>query len=302
MGIMPQPNDQVCFYIDAYKRGDQTEHEMAVLEERIWSSLLPEERYHVDRNQWLNQLLGTGINQLQNRSSLRNKRHADKFWERVTRKEMSVSTSLRLYKDAMRLHKRQGLSLSDAVIEILKEYDSLPNVVIRRGRPVRQSSPARLPRVEKKKKTQANSKNKKRAWDNLRRSIAELVRDKLPDGLGLDLEAQIWKEVESDVKIVLDELQGKIQRLSAKKKNEQQITKTASRRQLVAACRVLAMDPPRPGRPVDLSKAKRQKRLLAKEYHPDARDGDDSMIPQYDAVIEAYQTVEWYADQFNQNP
>ena len=299
MGIKPTPTPEAQYYIAEYMREGHNEYSKAVLEERIWTSLPPTDRHGVERNRWLNSILKVGINRLQNRSSLRNKRHAEVFWHRVNNDDMPIATALRLYKDALRLHQRTRMELKDAVLEVLKEYDQLPNVVMRKGKPVRQSSVTQLPRTKKKNRGHQNGSRK--AWSDLRKAIATLVQGKIPADIDPDTESHVWREVEFDVKVILDELQGKIQRLSAKKKADQKITKTASRRQLVAACHVLAMDPPRPGKPVDLAKAKRQKRLLAKEYHPDARNGDDSLVAQYDAVMDAYRTIEWYADQFNQS-
>lgn len=297
--IDPPANAQAEFYINEYRQGNHNEHTLALLEERIWTSLPPEQRRHVDRSRWLSDALDSSINQMQNRSSLRNKKDVDPFWERVNSGGMTVGTALRLYKDALQIHVDRKILLSHAIARTLEEYDELPHVSTRHGRPVRQSSSVRLPRESKKQKKKTDKNSARDKWDKLRESVATLIRDKLPENLEPDIESALWKEIELDIKIVLKDLQFKITRLHNKKKNNQQTAKTASRRQLVAACRVLAMDPPRTSKPVDLSKAKRQMRLLAKQYHPDARDGDDSLVAQYDAVIDAYRTIQWYADQFN---
>lgn len=64
-----------------------------------------------------------------------------------------------------------------------------------------------------------------------------------------------------------------------------------SRRVMAAACRALAMDPPRRGRLPDLRKAARQKRAMARRYHPDVAGGNRALFEQ---AIEAYEVIEQY--------
>ena len=66
-----------------------------------------------------------------------------------------------------------------------------------------------------------------------------------------------------------------------------------SRRRIIAACQLLSMDPPPPGRPADLADARKRRGKLGAAYHQD-RVGDDSMRDQYEAVMNAYRTLEEY--------
>ena len=60
---------------------------------------------------------------------------------------------------------------------------------------------------------------------------------------------------------------------------------------------MLAIDPPKKlGEPVDLKQAAKQKRTLARLYHPDASGREDTRGA-YEQVIKAYEALEEYNEQ-----
>jgi DnaJ-class molecular chaperone len=58
---------------------------------------------------------------------------------------------------------------------------------------------------------------------------------------------------------------------------------------------VLNLKVPPPHKPVDLTAAKKAKRNLVRAYHPD-HNGEGTRAA-YEAVIDAYRTIEMYAEQ-----
>lgn len=63
------------------------------------------------------------------------------------------------------------------------------------------------------------------------------------------------------------------------------------------------MDPPKRGSSLaaTLAQANRQKRTLARLYHPDTNEGSDTTRPQFQAVIDAYLLVEQYVNENTPN-
>jgi hypothetical protein len=70
-----------------------------------------------------------------------------------------------------------------------------------------------------------------------------------------------------------------------------------ARRKAIAASKVLSMDPPAVGKPVDIARAKRQVRALARLYHPDAV-GSDEKVDLFNEVMGALRALEEYNEQF----
>ncbi len=99
------------------------------------------------------------------------------------------------------------------------------------------------------------------------------------------------------------ELSDVFQTLRARVARSRDVRGQAARPMVAEACRVLAMDPPRRGERVDLSKAKTQKRRLVRAYHPDMAasgrppDEVDSAAQRYQQVLEAYAVIEQYNQQ-----
>ncbi len=65
--------------------------------------------------------------------------------------------------------------------------------------------------------------------------------------------------------------------------------------EIVEACRVLNVESPSLGKPIDRrikKRAHRHYRELVRTYHPDLRGGDESLRPHLDVVVNAWATLE----------
>jgi len=67
---------------------------------------------------------------------------------------------------------------------------------------------------------------------------------------------------------------------------------TPDRRQIRNACEVLGISPPRAGKPIDFTQARRRMHLLAREYHPDLHDGDTHKAELFARVNDAFRVIE----------
>lgn len=68
----------------------------------------------------------------------------------------------------------------------------------------------------------------------------------------------------------------------------------ANRAAIVSACRTLHIDPPKPNAPVDPTAARRARKQLSREYHPDVTGGDVGLIKKFQEVNEAYRLIDDY--------
>lgn len=83
----------------------------------------------------------------------------------------------------------------------------------------------------------------------------------------------------------------------AREGRQRNVSAATARKELVAACEVLNVDPPKRGRKFGATaynSARQAYRAFARSYHPDQRGGHESMRPQYEAVVDAWSTIENY--------
>lgn len=114
-------------------------------------------------------------------------------------------------------------------------------------------------------------------------SLPEHDREKLVD------------DFERDIKALIAQHGAKWQKL-ARVLTEQ---KRVSRQKFVNALRTLHMDPPRRGSPLEplVAQANKQKRTLARLYHPDSHGGSEHTRAQYQAVLDAFLIIEQYVSE-----
>jgi len=80
-----------------------------------------------------------------------------------------------------------------------------------------------------------------------------------------------------------------------------EIVRMSTRNEVLAACRALDIAPPPPGAPADLAAAKKQRKKLARLYHPDVQ-GTDAARDKFAQVMAAYLTLEAYNEGKNDAP
>lgn len=135
-------------------------------------------------------------------------------------------------------------------------------------------------------------------WQRLREVLAEHMRPRL----------EFMPEHERDR--LLDDFDRDVQSLCAqhsskwkKSARAQQDQQRVSRQRFANALRVLHMDPPRRGASLEplLAQANKQKKIMARLYHPDSHGGSEHTRAQYQAVLDAFLVVEQYVSE-NKKP
>jgi hypothetical protein len=265
----------------------------AQIEDRIWNLVLPAERRpYKSKPRYLAHALGGAINQYAQRAYLLKAKGNTELWRRVDHEGMLATTAVRLHREARVLEKRRKIPFIDALMTVLGEYDSLP----KRGK-TRARNPSKLSRVKDRQVQQARKRAKQvrengdTFWKELRESIREYVVAHLPDGEVVDIDP-VWRALETDLKVVIEDFQSRLSRL---RREQRETLEPIKRSRLRDACQTLHLDPPTKTKPLDMARVRKQKRVLARAYHPDAHGGDDSMRAQYNAVLDAYHVIEqWH--------
>jgi hypothetical protein len=142
-------------------------------------------------------------------------------------------------------------------------------------------------RNEKRVKKTEAAESRSPFWKAVRRLSSGYVRTLLIGVPDEDVEESL-RAFEVDLEVLFDHHRAKWGRLVR--------TLSVSRSKLREALRTLHMDLPKRGQPLSslITQAGKQKRILARAYHPDMHGGSDVTRPMYQAVIEAYATVEQY--------
>lgn len=128
-------------------------------------------------------------------------------------------------------------------------------------------------------------------WTRIRSAVKTFVAQRLPDASPDEIDAEI-DAFEKDLLVLCTQHQKKWR----VREHQQQQTKLISRSRFCNALRTLHMDSPKRGVPLaaTLAQANRQKRTLARLYHPDTNEGNETRRPQFQAVIDAYLVIEQY--------
>lgn len=282
-----------------------THKERAEFEKQIWDTAAPSlDLGGMLRRTWLASQIFESQSDIENRSIIYNGGlAADELWRRLD-EGMPLTTATGLLRKAKKIANASRIALRDALKSELDDYDKLPMYRLANGKVTRRRAPATLPNLKDimppKKRGRPSSGHPRVFWAHIRDQLAHFVAARL---VGADpIVAQtLWKDFEKDLKIIFDELQSKLYRARRDDKKGKDLSKEVSRRAVVNACHTLSMDPPSPGKAIDLTLAKKQKHKLARLYHPDRHNGDESTRPQYDAVLEAFLILEQYQGNFGAN-
>lgn len=265
------------------------------IEEAAWNKLTAEDRLKFrSRPVFVAEVLGGSQNEASNRMNLLNADCTDQFWLRIENGTMKIGTAVRLHRKARREAAVKNTPLDEAVNKALARYDKLPQTVdgIRKKK---QSSHTRLDRGPRKRR---RGRPPKQAGIELRQIIADYVRRQLPEGDLTDV-GDLVAQLEADLKVAVDTFQVRLQHARSR---VQKHARSATRQQLREAFETLLIEPPRRGKPIDIELVRKNKRRLAREYHPDMNRGDDSMAEAYRSVIDAAELIEaeWERQQQDQ--
>jgi len=276
-----------------------TEKERAVRERAIMAMAKGTTK-GLNRFEVLKQLAGIEIYTARNRSDILSIGEAGEvLWKRIHNKEMLPSTGRSVAINAKKIAAIKGKDLSEAVLDALKEYDALPVIRTVDGIPYRSANSKSNPTPEmaEGKFAQIEPGKDREFWLNFRSTMSEYM-EKRTEGLDSSTRELLKRGFETDMKIVIDQFLSSIYREQKKAKAQTAVVATAVTRQKVLhACEALHMDPPSINQPVDMEKARRQKKLLARAYHPDSNGGDNTTQDKYIAVIEAFETLEAFSEQ-----
>lgn len=271
-----------------------TEKERASRERAIWAMTEGFRTAGVKRYDLLKNIVGQEIFTLRIRAEiLAIGDAADVIWGRLDRKEILISTAGKLATQARRMMDG-GTDSVAAVTEALREYDALPCVRVINGVPCRMDYPRRSPAGKPEEFPTLEVGKERDFWLNFRNSVMAYL-DKKCEGVDASNREILKRDFEIDIKVVIDQFLSNARRVQLREKKNIDIV-ALSRNKVLESCEILHMDPPaRVGGPVDMEKARIQKKQLARSYHPDSNGGDQSMKEQYQEVIQAFQTLEAYS-------
>ncbi len=278
---------------DAFKARTEADSQqaMAVAEERLWQMADVDARRQYKRHVWLAAIVKTGaFYEIAMRGRLI---HAPQvLWDRVDDPDepMPLSTAVRIMKDARQKAGKSGHSLAGCVDDELADYDKLPVFHTAEGKKFRRRTGVHIIR-EKTSSKEMGSAQGRGWWARMRQVIGNLVADKVPAGVDEVAREDLYKWLDKEIRTVIDQFSAQAAKLPRRGQPAVEI----NRKQLVAACRTLHIDPPPPGGKADLARATQAKRSFARAYHPDGHGGDETMRELYEGIIQAYAVVEAYA-------
>lgn len=216
---------------------------------------------------------------------------ADPLWARVDA-GMPIGRTARVLRAARgRASRRNREAFRRAIEDELRKMDYRPadeDAV---------ATPSRLPDVSDPELPAPNL-GAREFWQKLRRVLSEHMRPRL--GFMPEHERdRLLDDFDRDVQALCAQHSSKWQK-SAKVQQERQ---RVSRQHFANALRALHMDPPRRGAPLEpvLAQANKQKKTLARLYHPDSHGGSEHMRAQYQAVLDAFLVIEQYVSE-NKRP
>lgn len=279
------------------ERSSMTEKQKAVRERALWAMASPEIRKVETRRNFLHRI----INEVQYGTTARQailygEDASDVIWKRIDNKQMLLKTGSLLVIKAKQLAKAKNIDMASAISEVLKEYDALPVVRTANGIPYRSGSTKKVNTTPFHKFDQGKNRE---FWIHFRAALYDYLEQQC-DGIDASTRELLKRGFETDVKVLIDQFLAVVRREQSRGKEQVALLTVAiTRGNVLDACETLHMDPPQADGRVDLDKARRQKKLLARAYHPDSNGGDETTQGKYIAVIQAFQTLETYSKQFN---
>jgi hypothetical protein len=263
--VMPVPKTPEFHMLVAGYPQLATERERAATEARLVAIgqdciKAIEHTRHYNRERWLRGVLGNGstLYELKTRAALQ-VANLDALWEQVDRHDMALGTAIRLLKLTRSKARLSGRLLGDCLGEVLKSYDlASTTVTSKHRRSFRRRTIADRMRTAKSEDVGSSKNNRER----LRQAVLALVKEQACD-LSEVAQIDLYNRLYADVSAAITAFLVRMKDLLAVSPAE------ITRRNVTEACKVLQMKPPKPGRPADLSLARRQRRQLMHMLHPD---------------------------------
>jgi len=263
-----------------------SEKERASLEAQIWSLIPKPERPPGGLGDYMHARFGAQTTYaLCRQQLLRAGPCVEELWIRVAA-GMPLNTAISVFRSV-----KGSEDVADAISKALRTYDttgyearSADGKVTRRRKPSRLRKPGDLAPA-------SEVAHDRTFWKSLRSMMSEYVNSRLAGCDPMDVD-KLLRRFEVDLNLLITDFQDKI---SDVPKRGIEIL-SVSRQALIAACRTLGMDPPRPNKPVDMKLASLQKKRYARVYHPDVHGGSEATRGQFESVMQAYKVLEQYND------
>lgn len=212
------------------------------------------------------------------------KENADYLFELIDKGELSVNLAGEAVWEVKALakkRKKEGYAV---------HYPTLISEVLAAQR---EGKLRRYGKNHSKERTSSEQSETKAFFREIRDKIKEMIHQKLADHAD-DIRAKRAEDIFiADIDAAFVMLSNALLRI---KEDHQSQSEQGLLRSVRKACQLLQIDPPRPGKPIDLKRAETVKKRLVRAYHPDANSGDESMRDRFNEVIEAYQKCkQWNA-------
>ena len=273
--------------IELYKL-DMTEKERAELEAQIWNLVPRDERIGGIDDHLSSKLGVTGYAMRERHFLFRASKTAEALWKRIDG-GMTLHAAVTVMRKSRRAAQSEGISVVEALEKELEKYDTTGyEIKSPDGKVIRKTKPSRLPDPDETS-TIPNTKEGRDFWNSIRRMFADYLNGRLAECDPMEAD-NIRRTVESDLNTVLIDMQKMISKAS----RQAMPIRSVSRQSIVQACHTLGMNPPAPGKMVDIGVAKRQRKLYARQYHPDVHGGSEVTRPLFEATITAYKVIEQY--------
>jgi hypothetical protein len=243
-----------------------------------------------DLDAWLRATLGKGdhchLHQL-----LRGVPATDALWDRIdVTRDIEPRAAYDIMQRARRLCNRVNhseLPTTRSVLKALAEHDATPAKMRGRQRwyPPEVEKPLEFADVVVEASETASSHE---FWDQIRSAFIARLNPVLS---GVD-QPDILNSYTMRIDILIATCREELKNIGHDATRG--VCHNPKRKEVVVACRLLGVEPPRIGRPIDLIKAQRNKKKLCLLYHPDRNPGDKAKESLFRKVITAFNAIETY--------
>jgi hypothetical protein len=291
---MTEQDDRAALELDRmaehYKGGSPTQKQRAILEEQIWDAV-PDKKGK-KRRIYLSKLLGVSQYEICLRQYLLGTVSEDLLWDKIEEGTLPLDSANRLRSKAMKRAALGKGSPEEEIKKCLAEYYSLPEVRLPSGKVMHRTTTSRLRDPREEPPRARKSRKESGFWSDLRGRVTAYLAKQLPE-LDAVEHNHAWGNFQADLKSAIDALRTAIRRHVTNKTTLDKARLVVTRHKVLEACDQLTVDRPAVGKPVDIDEARRKKRAMAREYHPD-HSGSLDTEAMYRAAIEAFDTIEAY--------
>jgi hypothetical protein len=246
----------------------------------------PELRKTAKKQEWLGKIFDVSAYDITMRESLR---YAPESLIALVEEGLVMRSAFIMLKEARQLSARKQITIQAAMEIVITTYKSGP----RRYSDDKtwfwtKPTLAKAASSRAKVKSVEESDSVRTLWATIRSALAQIATKKAGEEMSpLVLEeASAW--FEKELQRVVDGFTTRI------RKNKKKQVVEVNRMQYANACKVLGIVPTDVGEEIDVEVAKAAKKSLARRYHPD---GGGESTEKYQQIIEAYETVDLYAEQ-----